>query len=733
MIDVDFERVRAVFLAARDLDPVRRAHLLQQERENNPAIGSEIESLLDHYDAQQAKATTPVVAGALQAVFESWPLIEEQLPRLFGSFELLEIIGRGGMGTVYRARQRTPDRTVALKVIRPGMMSTMMLERFRYEADILARLQHPGIAQIYEAGAVTAHDGQQPYFAMELVTGQPIDEYVFERSLDVQERLQLMMNVCAAVHHAHQKGVIHRDLKPANILVDSTGQPRVLDFGVACATDADLRTTTLRTLEGQLIGTLPYMSPEQVSGDLHRLDVRSDVYALGVLLFEIMTGRLPHDLRDKSVADAALTIRDDAPQRLGAIEPALRGDLETITGKALEKDPSRRYDSAAQLAEDVRRYLGHQPIIARPPSMVYQLRLFTRRHRALVSACALGLAALLIASAVSLAFAIHSQRAAASEARQRLVADRTNELLDDMLTMPDPHRRGPQLTVSEMLLAMVERLDAEEEIPEVEARVRTTLGRTFVQQRQAERAVEQLQRAVELWRQIEPDGRELAEALVPLGVARLHVGDRDGSEAAYLEAIGILDRFAEASRVAARGGLLDALLRAQKFEEADPIARWLLEIARQDNDTVMLIARLRQVAKIESGLGRRDEADHDLVEARHLAAIHLPETHPMHIGILLDLCNVRRANGDLVGALNATTEAYHLATRVGRPGSFDWMASIHTHMEVLRALDRRDELIALLTDARAALISTSGADQSFVKEIDAMLLRLAEGEVEAER
>jgi serine/threonine protein kinase len=725
MIDIDFERVRSVFLAARHLDTTRRQSLLRQECDREPAIRAEVESLLVHYDSQRGRATTPVIASAVEAFLTAGAPVEEPLPRAFGPFELLEVIGRGGMGTVYRARQRTPDRSVAVKVIRPGMMSATMLGRFRYEADLLARLQHPGIAQIFEAGAVTSADGQQPYFAMELISGEPIDLFVSQRHLAIRERLQLLVKVCDAVHHAHQKGVIHRDLKPCNILVDDAGQPRVLDFGVARATDADLRTTTLQTHAGQLIGTLPYMSPEQVAGDPRRLDVRSDVYALGVLTFELLTGRLPHDLHDKSVADAAVTIRDVQPPRLGAIAPALRGDLETITGKALEKDPSRRYDSAAALAEDIRRFLAYQPIIARPPSVMYQLRLFARRHRAVVAGGAVGVAALILATIVSLAFAIHSRRAAAREAHQRLVAERTSGHLESVLMMPDPHRGGSELTVAGMLDLMIEQLDTQPELPEVEARVRGTIGTTLLNQRHPERAIAQLDRAVALWRSIDPRSPDLARHLISLAIARLHLNLGDESEAAYREAISIYEELNDPALASARGGLLDMLIRRRKFDEALPIARDFLAAARAGDDPVRLIARLRQIAKVEFGLGLKDDSHRDVIEACSVARA-LPESNPMRVAVLLDLCNIRREQGNLAGALEASSEAFELTRRVGKPGSHDWQAAVHTHAGTLELLDRRDELIEVLATSRAAVIAAAGAQHAAIAPLEQMLTRLCE-------
>src|SRR5262249_44970144 len=266
--------------------------------------------------------------------------------RPIGHYRILRELGAGGMGTVYEAEQDNPRRSVALKVIRGGLAAPALIKRFTHEAQILGRLHHPGIAQIYEAGLT---EEGQPYFAMELIRGLSLDRYVRNHSLDVPARLGLFAKVCDAVTHAHEQGVIHRDLKPGNILVDETGQPKVLDFGVARATDADLQTTTGRTEIGQLIGTLSYMSPEQVTADPAALDPRSDVYALGVLLFELLADRLPYRVEHLPLPEVVRVILEQEPSRLGSINRRFRGDVETIVAKALEKDKARRYASAGEL------------------------------------------------------------------------------------------------------------------------------------------------------------------------------------------------------------------------------------------------------------------------------------------------------------------------------------------------------------------------------------------------
>ena len=327
-------------------------------------------------------------------------------PDFIGHYRVVCLLGEGGMGAVYEAEQDNPRRPVALKLIRPGLVSPSLLKRFAQEAQILGRLRHPGIAQIYEAGL--AEDGQ-PFFALEFVRGLPLDEYAGRERLGTAARLELLARVCDAVQHAHDHGVIHRDLKPGNILVDEAGQPKVLDFGVALADD-DLRSSTDRTRTGQLVGTLTYMSPEQVAADPSAVDARSDVYTLGLILFELLAGRLPYELEHLSLPEAALVIREREPARLGSADSTFRGDVETIAGKALEKDKARRYSSAGDLAADLRRYLRHEPIRARPPSALYQLSKFARRHQALVGAVLGVFAALLVGTITSVLFAIKAER-----------------------------------------------------------------------------------------------------------------------------------------------------------------------------------------------------------------------------------------------------------------------------------------------------------------------------------
>ena len=350
------------------------------------------------------------------------------LPDAIGRYRVLRLVGEGGMGSVYEAEQDHPRRIVALKIIKPGLASSEMLRRFEREWQALGRLQHPGIAQIYEAGTADTGSGPQPYFAMEFIVGRTLTQYAAERELDTRRRLELVTRMCDAVQHAHERGLIHRDLKPGNILVDAAGQPKILDFGVARLTDSDAHATR-QTDVGQLVGTLAYMSPEQVLADPLELDTRSDVYALGVILYELLAGRLPYTIGAR-LHEAVQAIREEDPARLSSISRTYRGDIETIAAKALEKDKARRYASAGALADDIRRYLADQPISARSPSATYQLQKFARRHKALVGGVAAVFVVLVSGIVASTWQAVRASRAEGNAlAAERQVARERDEVI----------------------------------------------------------------------------------------------------------------------------------------------------------------------------------------------------------------------------------------------------------------------------------------------------------------
>ncbi len=342
------------------------------------------------------------------------------LPQRIGRYHVKRVIAAGGMGTVYEATQESPRRTVAVKVMKQGIASKSALRRFEYEGQILGRLRHPGIAQIYEAGTHDDGHGAVPYFAMEYIpNAKPITKYAEEKKLSTRARMELFAKVCDAVHHGHQKGIIHRDLKPSNILVDATGQVKIIDFGVARSTDSDMAVTTLQTDVGQLIGTLQYMSPEQCEADPHDIDIRSDVYALGVVFYELLCGKPPYDVTRMAVYEATRVIREQHPTKLSTLDRTLRGDVETIAFKALEKERERRYQSAADLRHDIQRYLTGEAILARRASIVYQLRLFARRNKAVFASLAALFVVLLSGVIVSTSLYLRAEHARVQQSRER--------------------------------------------------------------------------------------------------------------------------------------------------------------------------------------------------------------------------------------------------------------------------------------------------------------------------
>jgi CHASE2 domain-containing sensor protein len=316
-------------------------------------------------------------------------------PTRIAHYHLRRVIAFGGMSTVYEAVDETLRRTVAFKVMKSGLESESEQKRFQSEARILARLRHPAIAQVFDAGTYDEGGRLVPYFVMEYIpNARPITEYVRAKNLGVREKLRLFAEVCDAVHHGHQHDVVHRDLKPENVLVDSSDQPKIIDFGVARATDPDVG---LLDAHGQLIGTLQSMSPEQVEPDPRDIDARSDVYALGAMLYEMLCDQPPYDVPHDDIPEARRIIRQQEPPRISTLNPALRGDLEAIVHTALQKNRNRRYESARDLASDIRHWLADEPIQARGSSAFYVLRAQARRSLAMHPVASL-LAIVLIAT-----------------------------------------------------------------------------------------------------------------------------------------------------------------------------------------------------------------------------------------------------------------------------------------------------------------------------------------------
>ncbi len=444
-----FHRVMEGFLRVVDVPEAQRAQRLEEVCNGDDTVRAQILAML------KADATPTGVAaevgrkldhagGGAQLLADAIHVDDArqviERPRILSDrYRILGLVGEGGMGMVYEAMQVYPPRRVALKALRPGLQSRSLLKRFAHEAAVLARLQHPGIAQVYDAGASDPTSPDQAFIVMEFVDGKPIIEHARTAGLDVNERVRLMALVCDAVQHAHQRGVIHRDLKPSNVLVDATGQPKVLDFGVARLTSDEPAMTTMHTVDGQMVGTLGYMSPEQVDGEADKIDATTDVYALGVMLYELLADRPAFLLHGKPMAEAARLVKTLTPPPLSSVAHGCRGDLETIVATAMHREQSRRYHSAVALANDLRRFLSGEAIEARRDSSLYLLQKSMVRYRWAVRA---GIAAVIGFASFGVYWArqaVKERELAASEvaAREKAtaaldVAERRRQQVDEL-------------------------------------------------------------------------------------------------------------------------------------------------------------------------------------------------------------------------------------------------------------------------------------------------------------
>ncbi|MCG3125633.1 MAG: Serine/threonine-protein kinase PknD [Phycisphaerae bacterium] len=713
------------------------------------------------------------------------PARSVSVPERIGRYRIIHLIGEGGMGAVYAAEQDQPKRIVALKVIKPGLASSSAIKRFEQESLALGRLQHPCIAQVFEAG--TYGDGQlQRYFAMEYVAGTPLTAYCERERLSVHERLELAARIADAVQHAHNKGIIHRDLKPANILVaDGSGigdsgvqgknaslggssvshppyssipQPKILDFGVARLIDRDQRSTA-QTDAGVLVGTLAYMSPEQVAANPDEVDTRSDVYSLGVVLYELLTAQLPYETKHLSLHEVVRVIREQEPARPTAVRGLdrrtareLRGDVETIVLKALEKDRERRYQTAAALAADIRRFLADEPIAARPASSMYQLRKLARRHTGVVVGAALALFSLAAGTVVASVQAIRATRAEGSQREERRRAERARdealrvtEFLSQTLASADPMIAvGRDRTLLREMMDLAAGRIARGEMrdaPQAELRLRLAIGKTYRSLGEFDAALELLNPALVLAEAFHGiEHAETATALDDLGVLEDARGNPDRAEELTRRALAIRRKLLPADDpvlaislnnlggvLAERGKLAEAEpllcealdIRTRRFGENAPTvahsintlagvieargglreaevlyrrAHRIFESATETDERLNVAMMLLNRGNILHALGELAPAEEMLRRAERVYRALLGDSHWLVAKVLNGLGGVLMRRGDLTGAEAAWTEALEIRRAALGPD----------HPEVAMILNNLSDIAAKRGDHAAA-------------------------------
>jgi len=692
MSDKD-KRLKAeeLFNKAADLPMVEQTPFLDQECGSNSELRAEVESLLECLEDSQI--------DSLKAIDQLDESALELTGKKIGPYKLIRLMGEGGFGSVYMAEQESPiHRMVALKIIKLGMDTKKVIARFEAERQALAMMDHPNIAKVLDAGAT---DTGRPYFVMELVNGVPITEFCDEKGLSMEQRLELFTRVCQAVQHAHLKGIIHRDLKPSNVLVfihDGVPIPKVIDFGIAKATNKQLTEETFLTEYCHFLGTPEYMSPEQAGLDGQDIDTRTDIYSLGVLLYVLLTGRTPFDwktLGKAAYGEVQRIIREVDPptpsQALSRLGPDLKkvakcrrvtpsllsktmqGDLDWIVMKSLEKERSRRYETAADLAADIQRHIEHEPVWAGPPGAAYKVSKFIRRHRIGVTATAVTAAALIVGLSLALMGFFQAERARQQENIHRRLAENevtkfeaVNSFLHDMMESVNPSRAlGREITMRRVLDEAAKKIDEGSlaEQPGVEAAVRMTLGDTY-------RALGLFSTAEGHYYQAEKinmkrQGEDHPETLL----ARSKRSKSISLQERYVEAEELFRLTYEKQKkilgmehpdtMYTLNGLAVSLWRQDEYKEAEKYHREALEIELRvfgddDPSTIRSLVNLGTVLYFQS---RLDEAEECLREGLAKDYKVFGPDHPESLSTMNNLGLVMEAKGNLGEAIELYQKA----------------------------------------------------------------------------
>jgi non-specific serine/threonine protein kinase/serine/threonine-protein kinase len=752
-----FRLVEEQFHALVDLPRDQQRRELRRLEQVDREVATEVASLLD-LEAEQSSPTAGLASPLGELIGPTDPDLGDggDAEGWVGPYRLVRHLGQGGMGAVYEALQEEPlRRTVAIKLIKAGMDSAALVARFESERQALALMDHPGIARVFDAG--TTRSGR-PYFAMELVSGEPLTEYCDQRRLSLARRVELFAQLCDAVQHAHQKGIIHRDLKPSNILVeevDGVAVPKVIDFGIAKAITPEVGTGAPHTQLGAVVGTPDYMSPEQAASGGADIDVRSDVYSLGVVLHELLTGELPvppevrqagadavrrhvasEEPRRPSQRVSRLPARDEVSERrevdASALARSLRGDLDWILLEALAREREQRYAAAAELAADCRRYLRHEPVLAGPPSAAYRARKFVRRHRLLVAAAVLVLGAVLLGAALA---TVGLLRARASEGRAqeaRRQAEREAEIarqiadfLVGLFRVSDPgEARGNEVTARELLERGAEHVREElRQQPEVQARLMHTMGDVYSELGLYGESEELLEEALRLRRvAVGERSEEAAETLDELASLRRRRYELGAAQAAYREALAIREATLGPDHPDVAGSLSNLAI-AHRLAGETAAARPLLERALEITES--------HAPAVQEG--DYDDAARYLERSLDILRSELGEDHP-DVGVLLNnLGMVMRRRGDFRSARDAFRSSLDNARKSLDPAHPDIAMGLRNLAVAERALGAYEKARGHLERSLAILEGAMGADHLSVANAHSMLADLALHQDDLER